>query len=622
MADKVFYASSGKSEGGGKKREQVKSWLDKINRAKKVKDKWRQDFRTDLAWNYFKGFQRPPYEQEDDWITLNLVYSTVLAMLPNLYNEDPYFYITLKKSYSPNPMDIALYEKKAKMRQAMLNYLKGELRLKKKGRLSVQEAFFKYGVLKICYHSELVENPDAGSLMYDDNARPIMNGETGDYFREPDLLPANESYKILRINSDDHLVDEDATPLDYNWCAQRIIEPLEKVKKNKNYSAAARKLVRATAVKEDSYDSTRRDVKKKSAFGDLGSDKKEPDLVVMWELYDRESKEWFLLAEDCEEYMVAPKPVPPGIEGDPFVTIRFTLDLDGWYPIPPASQWLDSQREINLTRSRFLKHRKRFNRKYEADAKLIGDNYENEIDKLVDGDDGTVVVKNGTLAPGVPAIQPIKDAPLDQQMHTEYAYQRKDFDDLAIGANQRGAAQGIDSATEAGILEFRAKVREGDWRGLVVDFLSEAGRKIDQQVAANVTQAQAVKVVGPEGESWELIRETDYDDIAGEYEYSANVGTMAPQIPEIERAQWLAFLTAIGQFPQLAMSEQLLKEAARMHNINNELMLQEIRRIAGAMVAGQAMEGKGPVSMPGISNQNPATFAGGGQGIANFRGGR
>src|SRR5574343_1398727 len=118
-----------------------KKWEDRINRAKAVRKKWKHLFKVDMAREYFDGKQNPG-NPEAEWITINKVYSHLKAQLPSLYNVDPYFYVKLAKSYSVNPLEIAIWEKKGKVRQNYLNYLKKELQLKQKVRLSIQDAHF------------------------------------------------------------------------------------------------------------------------------------------------------------------------------------------------------------------------------------------------------------------------------------------------------------------------------------------------------------------------------------------------------------------------------------------------------------------------------------------------
>ncbi len=204
----------------------------------------------------------------------------------------------------------------------------------------------------------------------------------------------------------------------------------------------------------------------------------------------------------------------------------------------------------------------------------------------------------------------------------EIGYLRRDFEDVAFGANQRAATSSADSATEAGIIEKRAMIREGDKTGIVLDFLTRIGRKLDQQVQANITKDQAVKVSGIQGDFWELVKTSDYQEIAGEYEYSINVGNSTPQLPEIERAQWMAFLSLLAGAPQLALSKNLLKRMAELHHIYDEPMIEELYEIAKAMMSGQLPMPGQQGSQPNVMQQNPAAIGPGtAMGIANIRGG-
>lgn len=603
-----------------KQRVTADDWLQKIAKAKEVKKKWREDFRIALCYEYWEGRQRPANVPEHEWITINMIYSNLMAELPSLYSTDPYFYVKVKKSYTPNPMAIAQMELKSQVRQSMLNYLKGELNLKAKGRLAIMDAFFQFGVVKVHYTADMVENPDFGNPVLDEEtALPVLDGESGYPIQEPEYLPANEAYCVTRIHPDDFIVDEDAGPLDEDcgWKAQRIKRPLEDVKKDKRYSKLGRDAVKATEIKDQ--DQKEREQRKKGN-GMATSDKAdiEPDIAVLYEVYDLKNKQWLVVAEGSSEFLVAPEATPDGIERDPFVDLRFTMRDDSWYPLPPVSQWLDSQRELCELRSKYMVHRKRFNRKYTLYMPAFDDPME-AMAKIEIGGDGTVVGQNQPIQ----TVYPIQDAPLDQNHVIEMQAIRQDFMDLAVGPNQRGATAGVDSATEAGILEKRTQIREGDKQGLVTDFLQQIARKLDQVVQANITQDQAVKVAGPRGEAWEVVRAQDYDQIAGEYEYSIDVGQTTPQLPEIERAQWMAFLQLVANAPQLALSKNLLKRMAELHHISDQLMLEEINQIAQMQVqqmqqAQQAKTG----SLPNVTESKPLpAMLGAAVGMNNIGGG-
>lgn len=598
------------------KKTDAQKWIDKIGRASKVREEWYNKFRVALQYQYWEGAQIPQGIPASEWITINKIYSTLMAELPVLYNTDPYFNVRLKKSYAINPMDIALWEGRAKVRQAMLNYLKSELDLKNKARLSIFDAHFQYGVCKVYYQADMVENPDKDKAIMGDGGQAMFN-ELGEYLMEPETIPANEAYIIERIHPDDYLVDEDAGPLKdtVSWVAQRIKRPVEDVKKDKRYRESVRIRVQATESREGPQ--KERDYRQKGGLASEGRSETTPDIAVLWEIYDLKTDEWMVISEGADNFLLGPEPVPIGIDGDPFVDLRFVKRDASWYPLPPVSQLIDSQREYCEARSKFMVHRKRFNRKYE----LYGPGYDDPelaATKLEGGEDGTVIIKNQPTE----TVSPIRDAPLDQNHVLELQMLNQDFQELAIGANQRGMTQGVESATEAGIIEKRTMLREGDKVGMVMDFIVGIGRKLDQLVQAHLSQDVAVKVSGgPQGEYWEAVKTRDYDEIKGEYEYSINVGATTPQIPEIERAQWMAFLGLIAQAPHLALSKLLLKRTAEMHHIYDDAMLEEISKIAQAVIAGQGAP-KGVGSQPNLMEQNPAAMGpGAAMGMANIRGG-
>ena len=574
-------------------------WLQKIGRAKQVKDNWKDRFRVQLAYEYYEGNQRPTHVPESEWITVNKLYSDMQAELPNLYAQDPEFYVKVKNCYSQNPMDVAYSDMKAEVRQAALNYYKDERNLKPNARLAIFDAFFQFGIIKTTYKASWLDNPDKG--------KPD----------EPERLLESETYNIDRIHPDDFLVDEDATPLYFCWCAHRIKARLEDVQKDKRFNASARQKVKATEVSDAEK---AREKRKKGSVMESGKEP-EPDIVVYYEIWDTENKKMLVVSDGCnDEFLMDPSEYPKGIEEHPFEDLRYTLRDDSWYPYPPLSPKLDPQREISETRSKILTHRKRFNRKYEAFSGGF-DDADVELAKLELGEDGTII---RTMQPQQ-IIRPIQDAPLDMQVMTELTFLNRDFQEYGASSNQLGSGQGIDSATEAGIIEKRFAIREGDRQSQVADFLGEIGRKLDQLIQANLTTPLAVKIRGPQGMQWREVRPEDYQDIYGEYSYGVVVGSHTPQLPEIERAQALNFLSLVAQAPQIAMSPALMRWLGKLFKIHENdlnLMIQELQQVFMQMQQAQMMQ-KGVGSMPGTPeiSRVQSALPGMALGMSNVRGG-
>lgn len=561
----------------------IKDWQDRIRRSVKKRKEWADQFRVNLARDYFEGKQNPGYP-EVEWITINKIYSHLMSQLPTLYGLDPYFYVKLKKSFNPNPMTIALYEQRGKIRQAYLNYLKGELKLKEKARMCIQDAHFSYGVMKIRFAADEVDNPDYGKSISNDEG-DVLVGEDGEELQEPKTIPINERYVITRVNPEDIIWDEDAGPLRDNWgyIAERIRMTKEEAKKDKRINSAILKKLKPMTMEESRKEGKRVD-------GDSNS--KEADIYVMWECYDLHNKTWFIIPEDEDFYVKKPAPLPDGVEDHPYAFLRFTLRDRSPYPIPPVSVAIDPQKEYCLVRSRILTHRKRFNRKYEVNVQGLED--ESEISKLESGEDGTIIRKNTSQQ----LVLPILDAPLDQQTYLELNHLNNDLIEAFGTADQARGIASADSATEADIIDRRMEMREGDRMSMVVDWITTIAEKLDQLIQTNISKDEAIRIVGPEGEFWQLVKSADYEEIQGQYEYSVNVGATIPRLPQTERASWMAFMQLLAAFPHLMTQKRIMKRMAEMHHIEDESMIEEFFQMGQKIMGGE-------MPMPGATQNQP-----------------
>lgn len=568
-----------------------KTWEERISIAKQEKEEWEKAFRVKLARDFFEGKQNPGYP-EDEWITINKIYAHLQAQLPSLYSLDPYYYIKLKKSYQVEPETIAAWEQKGKVRAAVLNYLKGELKLKEKARLGIQDAHFSYGVIKVHFYADQQENPEAGKPILGNDEKPLVDPETQQPLLHPEIVPMNERYCVTRVHPDDLVFLAGSGPLDDKWIglAERIrLTPDEA---EKRYGKSALKDIKSSSIDQEDKNLV---AKVKSLFA--GEKEKKPEIFTFWEIYDLVKDEWLTIAENAEKPVRNPERVPKGIEDHPYSILRFTLRDNSPYPIPPVSQSIDPQKEICLSRSRILTHRKRFNRKYEVVTNMLED--DNELSKLESGDDGAMIrVKNRG------AITPIQDAPLDPMAFQELQAMNNDLIEIFGSPDSARGIASADSATEASLLDRRLEIREGDRMSIVSDWLGDIGRKLDQLCQVHLDKEEAVKVTGPQGEHWKRVSPRDYEKIDGEYEHGVTVGSTAPRLPDIERAQWIAFLSqVIVPFPHILTKPSIMKRMAEMFHIEDEASIEEFRQLGLAIMSGQ-------MPMPGQSGGGEQPGAG------------
>jgi hypothetical protein len=583
-----------------------KKWEQRIIDAKRVRDQWKEEFKVSLGIDYFEGKSNPGVP-ETEWININKIYSHLQAQLPKLYSVDPYFYVKVKKSHEIDVARILEFERRGDVRAAMLNYLKVELDLKTKARLAIQDAHFSFGVLKVRRASDLEEHPNAGEPIVDEEGNELNNEETGEPLLYPDEIPVNERYEINRIHPDDFLWDEDAGPLpeSWGWVASHTQLTVDEALDDPRFSSSAVRAVKPKR-KKDEYEN--RGVVSRFVANQAND---EEDIIDVWEIYDMKKKEWLVIAEDGKKPLIKPRNTPPGIDDHSFAILRFTLRDKSPYPIPPVYNAIDPQREMSLSRSRLMTHRKRFNRKYEVvTSKLVDER--DALDALEVGEDGTCipVMANG-------AITPIKDAPLDPNNLIEMRLLDNDIVE-ALGSPDlaRGIAS-ADSATEAGILDLRLGIREGDRMSMVVDFVQDTARKLDMLVQFHIDEDEAVKITGPQGEEWRTIRKRDYEPIQGEFEYSVNVGATQPRLPDIERAQLTAFLSQVViPFPQILTQKAIVKQFAELFHIEDDAFIEALIMLGKQIMGGQlpmpGAQGGGPSNNPVAQIMGMAGGAAGG----------
>jgi hypothetical protein len=594
----MAYLKGKKEEKAKEKPDEVqKKWMQRIDFAKKCNKQWKDDFKVDLGRQYYYGQQIPPGENSNEFIAVNKIYAHVQTQLPSLYSIDPYYYVKLKQSYKPE--DLAAYEDNARLRQAALNYYKVELKLKEKARLGILDAEFAYGVLKTRYCFEEKEHEKAGqTIIGEESGKILKDGEKP--LTYPETVPVNERFEIIRVQPDDFVWGDDSGPLDYSWpfIAERIRMTREQAEADKSLDQKIVKATKGFKDKADQKDETPTFWQKVSdAFG--GDKDSGTEILIFWEVYDLQHKQWLKILENANAPVMEPAKLPKGVDRHPYSILRFALTHDGPYPIPPVSQALDPQKEYNLARSRILKHRKRFNRKYEVVANNLV-NPDVDMGKLETGEDGTLIQVN---AAGT--VTPIQDAQLDGQSYQELALLNNDMVEIFGTPNNARGVSDTDSATEASLQDKYLGIREGDKLSMVTDWLIDVGQKLDMLLQAHMDKEMSVKVLGPRGAEWFDISPDAYQEIEGEYEYSVAVGATKPRIPEMQRAQWLAFMQLVTQMPHILTAPNFMKRMAEMHGIEDEAALEEMRQIGLKIMNGQMPMPGGGGSQAGAAEQNP-----------------
>jgi len=560
-------------------------WEQRIFEGESIKEDWKKEFGVEALEQAYYGHQKPDYWEDRDWFTLNLFFSSVKVLKRNICPRELSVRMRLTKSFVSDVNMIGVLEQNITVRQALLQFMITQLDLYKEGRLSYLNSLWQFGCLKVGYSAEMGDNPNAGGVMFDRGGQ-IIADEEDEPMVEPPESAMSEEFFIDQIDPDCIIVDRycrNSLDKTGRFVAQKMFIPVEELQDDPLYPKSRTKDLSASSLEEAERRKLQADLTYRAKWQEDtgGALLPENELVVVYEIYDLRNKEMLTLARGASKLLKDPGPLPPGVDLHPFLFLKFNERRDSFYPVPILYNWWGPQYEYNLTRNQMAIHRKRFNRKYLADKnKILPD----ELEKLQAGEDGTII---GVEAMG--AVEPVKDAPLDTAVYPETRMLREEFMEVTgVGQLQRSQT-GAESATEAEIVERRAREGEIDEHEQMLDFLGEATKKLHNSVEANMTQEGAVELIGPAGASWMGFGPENFDKIEGEVLFTVEVDEDTRMTLQVERSQLLQLLEILGRNPMLALDDVVLRAVVSKFPAlaNNELLIQRLQGLAQFMMQVQ-----------------------------------
>ncbi len=502
----------------------------------------------------------------------------------------------LARSFIADPNVILQLEKTVKLRQAILQYFINNLELWREGQLAYLNSLWQFGVLKVGYSADMEDNEKAGEPMLDKEGKLLLD-ETGVPLVEPKYKVKREEFFIDQVDPECFLVDRycrnDLTKTGH-WVAEKIFRSIEDVQNDPFYDSEKVKDLEPSALEE----AERLYLKKEEGFKtpwnwSTGATLPENEIVVIYEIYDLKRGETLSIIRGAKDIVRGPEPIPEGVDKHPFVVLKFNERRSSFYPIPTIFNWLGPQLEYNLTRNQTAIHRKRFNRKY---GYLEGRIDPDEVEKLRDPYDGLYVKFNHEGA-----IEPIKDAPLDPAVYFDTRQLREEFMEISsVGQLQRSVV-GAESATEAEIVERRAREGEIDEHEEMMDFLSKVVKKLHSSMEANLTQEGAIELIGPAGRKWISFGPEHFEKIYGEVIFTVEAEEASRITLQVERAQLLQLLDILGKNPMLAVDDVLLRAVFEKFPAlaNNELLVERVRNLAITFLRLQLAQGGQAASRKG-----------------------
>lgn len=633
--------------GENKNEDKFNFWSSRVNRSKRLRKNWEEKYKVTKCENFMLGLQTEDKNPNDP--VFNHFLSTIKTIKPNIYFSNPKFFIRSKPG-NAKPIE----DDKSRMAEGLLDAIARQNNtLKNSGSLAIWQIFPRIAVIKAVYDPVMEPNPRKGEPIYrtyedgspvrDPNTKeliPITDPFTGDMVMEPDELVTDEAYRWEWVDAAMMLLPDEGPAQDrWSWVGEEVVVPLDEAREDKRF----RKKVRDKLVANEVRELDRDPANVGQDMGD-GIDDPESQMFRYYMIYDMKKKREIAFADGQEEKeFLMDRPLSEGIEDNPYSILAGFIPITGpkpspW-PVPLVYNWLPIQEEYNIRRKQITEGAKRSARKQFYDNST----FENE-------DEAVAALQSNMDMQGVKVRsiknipQTTQDPPINNTILQDIPLLQNDWRLISGQPGSRLSDPDSDTATEATIVERAANLKDNDMLSAVNDWLAMAGRKMFQLVKKTLTMDMYVKIRGLSDAEFkryvqrvygvseevteflpglkELFRErfgkdkwlpVSREDLKFEADVEVVPGSFRPRNLAFERKEWLEFLSLIGQFPQLALSRELLRETASKFEHISERMLDELTALAQKMVqinANQAGRNQNGGQPPGAGNPVQQAFAG------------
>ena len=572
-------------------------WARRILNGNKYYQAWESKYRCDTLRDYMRGFQWK-YKKDFNSInynpyTLNLFNSTLKIKLATFLFQKPSFVITPEPGDGQS-WDLDLAMKSAEIKQNVLNTIvqNKNMNFTKHVKRAAKDSFSSFGLIEVGYAADWrnpqKEIPELKSWDSSDIS------EEKDKVINDDEVPINERFYIKRINPKRFrvAVSEAIDLNDHEWCGYFDFVYTRELQKTKGinwpngYTGGSLAADYSSGILGDTFDRQNR--------SELLQGMSDGRISKVWHIWDMVSKKRILF---LDQYFNQPL-WEQDIERLPFIDLRWDENDEGFWPIPPAFQWVSQQDEINEAREQTRSYRRRFTRKFQF---VKGQIDQLEVEKFTSGPDGVAIeVKEKD------AITPIENPEQGQTAENALLLAKDDFNTVS-GTSQeaRGQSSDRETATAARIVDARASIRESAEQLDFEVFIGSIGseilatakeRLVDGlwvKYSSGATDTQDVaSLMAVQGPIFKFIKSQDLRDGYDE-SIVVDVENKTPQAMAASNQSFAQFLTYVHNFPEIALDPDLIREAAFRCNYRNEKVIAKMQKTALMMMAQQALQNNG-----------------------------
>lgn len=487
--------------------------------------------------NYLKIKHWPNGKPSGDSITVPYIHALLRAKLPFLYYRNPQVIIE-PKAKMPSKEIADLTTKNLQSVRAVMDYLPKEIGMEREIKRVVQDATgFGRGVIKIGFEFEY----EGGVIKPGIINRTI--GKVKD-FLTGQQTPTEEDIKILvdrfyckRVSYTDgfFIYDPEAKYglSDSRFCAERIIEPLEDVKSNKNFKNTAElksncKPENGTGYKDKSEE----------------SDEELLEYFVYWpkDKYGKVKKCIYVVPD--QDVILWTKEKPYAHEDFPYEELNNYETPDYLFPLGDIQSVEDQQNELDKLETIHFNHAKSFIQKYVYNKGKLD---ESQLTKLKTADNLFCDISEDSNLhalenPSINQAVPLGTAMLKEDMTKIMAVSEYDTAYIPRTETTLGEAQMVQGGSNN---------RKADSRKDVEEFAERVFSKLFQVVQEYMTEDVLIQITDEQGVT-DWLNKTS-DDIQGEYKFTVQPYSASPVDRDKLRKDSIELLKAFANDPTLPL---------------------------------------------------------------------
>lgn len=567
------------------------AWAIRFDNTREYFERWEERFRCKQMSEYYEGIQWDNVPPSAEPYTANLVYSTIETKLPGMAFMNPQASFKPKPSKTDWNPDRAYAQ--AKLRQDACNQFLSDPANDFVGVIEqgIIDAQFRFGIVEVGYDASWIVNPKAPRpILASDNDEQIDS--TNDYtLTKPREIPDYENIYVRNINPRRfRICGNSRWKLENNdWCGYWEYQRIADLKAVPAFKEKLDNVLYANAISSDFVHGLEYD----------NENRENGDCIKILHIFDLRAKKRHVIAY-TERILLA----SIDFTRCPLKVLRYSRrakEPDSFYPIPPASQWKSPQDEYNESKEQLRSFRKRFLRKFLIkDGSFVS---EEEIDKLMDGYDGTCSTVVGPLSD---AIAPVPMPSVGAEVMQAMATSRDDFNTVSGTSAEQRLQADRQTATQSKIIDARTSIRESRVNSQTSNWINEIITEIAKLQAEKLTLPFWVRVSTQAPQTFqelEIVQDnyklidpvTDLDENF-DFDVQVSLSTISPIENERDKNAFFEFLAALNQYPQLAFSPELIRHLAEKVNLRAESVIVEAQKMALVAQLGQQAQAEEAMS--------------------------